>query len=62
MHITLLRQTGEKNVWFRLCRGFLNDLRKQLLIWRSLEPEEKLQFELRLRERLANTPATEATL
>jgi len=38
MRITLIPQAGEKNVWFRLCRGFLNDLRKQLLIWRSLAP------------------------
>jgi hypothetical protein len=62
MHITLVRQAGEKNVWFRLSRGFLNDLRKQLLIWRSLGPGEKLQFELRLKERIAATPAIEATL
>jgi len=62
MHITLIRQTGENNVWFRLCRGFLNDLRKQLLIWRSLDSAEKLQFEHRLKERMANTPATEANI
>ncbi len=62
MQITLLRQTGEKNVWFRLSRGFLNDLRKQLLIWRSLDPGDKLQFEIRLKERMADTQETEVTL
>ncbi len=62
MRITLIRQAGEKNVWFRLCRGFLNDLRKQLLIWRSLDPDDKQQFEQRLKERMANTPATEANI
>ncbi len=61
MRITLVRQTGEKNVWFRLCRGFLNDLRKQLLIWRSLEPDDKLQFEQRLRQRMANIPGNEVS-
>ena len=60
MRITLIRQAGEKNVWFRLCRGFLNDLRKQLLIWRSLAPADKLQFEQRLRQRMASTSTTEA--
>lgn len=55
MRITLIRQAGEKNVWFRLCRNFLNDLRKQLLIWRSLDQADKLQFEERLRQRMATT-------
>ena len=61
MRITLIRQAGEKNVWFRLCRGFLNDLRKQLLIWRSLDPADKLPFEQRLRQKMASTSTTEAT-
>lgn len=61
MRITLLRQAGEKNVWFRLCRSFLNDLRKQLLIWRSLDQAEKLEFETRLRQKMAIISTGEAT-
>jgi len=45
MNLTVVRQSGEKNVWYRLCREFVNDLRRQLLIWRSLEREEKERFE-----------------
>ena len=59
MRITLIRQAGEKNVWFRLCRGFLNDLRKQLLIWRSLDQADKLYFEQRLRQKMAVTATME---
>ena len=61
MRITLIRQAGEKNVWFRLCRGFLNDLRKQLLIWRSLDQADKLYFEQRLRQKMAVTTTMEVT-
>jgi len=60
MRITLIRQAGEKNVWYRLCRGFLNDLRKQLLIWRSLDPAEKIHFEQLLRQKMATDLPGEA--
>ncbi len=60
MRVTLIRQAGEKNVWFRLCRAFLNDLRKQLLIWRALEPADKQQFEQRLRQIMATPLNPEA--
>ena len=43
---------AEKNAWLRLCRTFLNDLRKQLLIWRSLDAPEKEKFELFMQERM----------
>lgn len=55
MRITLTREAGEKNAWLRLCRTFLNDLRKQLLIWRSLETEEKERFERFMQERMTRT-------
>lgn len=55
MRITLTRESGEKNVWLRLCRTFLNDLRKQLLIWRSLDAPEKEKFELFMQERMNRT-------
>lgn len=45
MNLTVVRQSGEKFAWHRLCREFVNDLRRQLLIWRSLDREEKERFE-----------------
>ena len=52
MRITLTREAGEKNAWQRLCRSFLNDLRKQLLIWRSLEATDKELFAISMQTRL----------
>ncbi len=37
VHITLQRMSGESGVWLRLNTAFLHELRKQLLIWRSLD-------------------------
>ena len=55
MRVTLTREAGEKNAWLRLCRTFLNDLRKQLLIWRSLDKPEKERFERFMLERMQRT-------
>lgn len=55
MRITLTREAGERNAWLRLCRTFLNDLRKQLLIWRSLDAPEKEKFERFMLERMNRT-------
>ncbi|WP_136795570.1 FtsX-like permease family protein [Desulfosediminicola ganghwensis] len=38
--VTLKRKSGEAQIWRRINTVFLNDLRKQLLVWRSLTPEE----------------------
>ncbi len=35
--IRLVREAGEANAWRRINKGFLNELRKQLLVWRSLD-------------------------
>jgi uncharacterized membrane protein YbaN (DUF454 family) len=53
MRITLTREAGEKNAWQRLCRSFLNDLRKQLLIWRSLDSTDKELFATSMQTRLS---------
>jgi len=50
---TMTREAGERNAWLRLCRSFLNDLRKQLLIWRSLDTLEKEKFEHFMQERMS---------
>mgnify|MGYP000386246542 FL=1 len=37
IRVTLTREAGEHKAWENLNRNFLNDLRKQLLAWRSLD-------------------------
>jgi hypothetical protein len=41
LYFTIIRKSGEFATWHRMNRGFLKDLRKQLLIWRLVTPEEK---------------------
>lgn len=43
--ITITRKAGEANAWRRINKAFLNDLRKQLLMWRSLDESAKNHFE-----------------
>ena len=45
IRVELVRLAGEEGMWKRLNKGFLNDLRKQLLIWRSLDEEARLSYE-----------------
>ncbi|MDA3798524.1 MAG: M28 family peptidase [Kiritimatiellae bacterium] len=39
VHISITRNSGTTGDWRRTNRPFINDLRKQFLIWRSLPPE-----------------------
>jgi hypothetical protein len=41
LFFTITRKSGEFATWHRMNMGFLKDLRKQLLIWRLVTPEEK---------------------
>jgi hypothetical protein len=43
--IRLNRESGEANAWHRINKTFLNELRKQLLIWRSFPDETKTEYE-----------------
>lgn len=43
--VELTRAAGEAGMWKRLSKGFLNDLRKQLLVWRSLEESMRTSYE-----------------
>ncbi|MFH1137394.1 MAG: FtsX-like permease family protein [Pseudomonadota bacterium] len=45
INVRLIRETGESNAWRRINKTFINQLRKQLLIWRSLGEEEQLSFQ-----------------
>jgi hypothetical protein len=41
--MTIHRRAGEQNTWWRVNKRFVNLIRKQLLIWRSLEDAQKNQ-------------------
>ncbi|MFU2210152.1 FtsX-like permease family protein [Solidesulfovibrio sp. C21] len=43
--VELSRLAGEAGMWKRLNKGFVNDLRKQLLVWRSLEESVRTSYE-----------------
>ncbi len=45
IEVTLEREAGEAGMWKRLNKGFLNDLRKQMLVWRSLDEERRTAYE-----------------
>ncbi len=45
IQITLHRQSGESTVWQRISTSFLHEVRKQLLVWRSLDQETHEQLE-----------------
>ena len=38
------RLSGELSTWERVNRGFLDGIRKQFLIWRTLSEESKLKY------------------
>jgi hypothetical protein len=42
--MTILRKSGEHNIWWRVNKRFVNLIRKQLLIWRSLDDDKKAFF------------------
>jgi len=48
IQIALLREAGEANTWKRISKAFLDDLRKQLLIWRSLDEEAQSHYGAKL--------------
>ena len=45
IHVRLTRESGESNAWRRINHGFLLAVRRQLLIWRSLDPAAKQNCE-----------------
>ncbi len=46
-HLTATRNSGDQQNWRRLLPRFLLSLRKQLLLWRILAPEEQLKYRQR---------------
>jgi hypothetical protein len=68
IRLRLTREAGEANAWGRINRTFVNDLRKQLLVWRSLDSHQLNQFERKLNsllagpaQRAARQPSDDAT-
>jgi hypothetical protein len=53
----LTRKAGEVNAWGRINKAFVNDLRKQLLIWRSMDGWTLAHYE-KILETAAAPPAT----
>ncbi|GBC63219.1 peptide ABC transporter permease [Desulfonema ishimotonii] len=45
IEVRLVRETGEANAWRRINKAFLNALRKQLLVWRSMDEAARKEYE-----------------
>lgn len=45
VYITIRRESGDEASWLRTTRNFLNMVRKQFLIWRTLRPDLKEQYQ-----------------
>ncbi|WP_051148570.1 FtsX-like permease family protein [Desulfospira joergensenii] len=50
LEMAIFRKSGEKNTWWRINKRFVNLVRKQLLIWRSMETGEKDKCGVRVDE------------
>jgi hypothetical protein len=44
IHVRLTRTAGDYDTWRRVCRTFLDDLRKQFLVWRTLSAEDRAAY------------------
>ncbi len=55
--ITIRRESGDESSWLRVTRNFLNNLRKQFLIWRTCTPEVKNQYQQRGEEAMTQQAA-----
>jgi hypothetical protein len=56
LQLRLERQSGEIAAWKRTNRGFISDLRKQLLLWRTIKPEDQKEYILRGRAHVSGVP------
>ena len=66
LQLRLARRSGEISAWKRVNREFMTELRKQLLVWRTVKPEQQQEYILRgrahIREQAAAVEATEAVV
>jgi len=45
-HMTIVRKTGDPKMWQSRNRAFIDDARKQFLLWKALLPEEKRKYSI----------------
>jgi FtsX-like permease family/Peptidase family M28 len=57
--VTMERRSGEEQVWQRINTSFLHDLRKQLLVWRSIDDASHIHFARQFQDIAAKSQATE---
>lgn len=57
IHLNLVRVSGDVSNWKRVNRRFLNTLRKQFLIWRTLSNSEREKYLAEPEEDTVETPA-----
>ncbi|MGD8989964.1 MAG: M28 family peptidase [Desulfobacterales bacterium] len=50
INVRLMRESGEASAWHRINKGFLHNIRKQLLLWRSFDLPTKEHYERLLAE------------
>jgi len=48
--VTLERRSGEEQLWERINTSFLHDIRKQLLVWRSIDEDSHKHFSKQFQE------------
>jgi len=60
IEIRLTRETGETNSWKRINQPFINEIRKQLLIWRSLDSHTHREYAGELLRHISPEPITGA--
>ena len=57
--VTIERRSGEESAWERINTSFLHDLRKQLLVWRSIDDASHTHFASEFQEIIAQAQVTE---
>ena len=66
LQLRLARRSGEISAWKRVNKEFMTELRKQLLVWRTVKPEQQQEYILRgrahIREQDAPVEETEAVV
>jgi len=59
VNIVLLHTAGSSEVWISRNRRFIDHLRKQMLVWRSLGPGERAAYAQRVRDEMRKDEGTE---
>ena len=59
IEVRIRRLSGDVNSWQRVNRGFLNDLRKLFLVWKTMPPETKTDYARQGEAELKTSPVRE---